>query len=196
MDGVTSEMADPAIIHVTLAEFLRWEDGTDTRYELVPVAMAPLARAHGMLCARLGGMIDAALRPRRPCSVQTEAGIVRPDRDDTYYVAGLAVTCSPYQRGEQLVRDPVLIVEILSASTERHDRRTKLPLYRDIESVKEILLIDSESVYAEILRRDGDHWITELVQGREAMIRLSSVDLRVAMAELYEGIDFDADDAA
>jgi hypothetical protein len=35
-----------------------------------------------------------------------------------------------------------------------------------------------------------------LVQDREAMIRLSSVDLRVAMAEPYEGIDFDADDAA
>jgi Uma2 family endonuclease len=49
-------MAEPAIRHMTLAEFLRWEDGTDTRYELIagsPVAMAPPTRAHGMLCARL-----------------------------------------------------------------------------------------------------------------------------------------------
>ena len=70
-------MAEPAVGHTTLAEFLRWEEGTDTRYELIdgfPMAMAPPARAHGMLCARLGGMIDAALRPRRPCSAQTEAG--------------------------------------------------------------------------------------------------------------------------
>ena len=192
-------MAEPAIRHMTLAEFLRWEDGTDTRYELlwgVPVAMAPPARAHGMLCARLGGVVDAALRTRRPCSAQTEAGIVRPDRDDTYYVADLAVTCSPYQRGEQLVKDPVLIVEILSPGTERHDRRTKLPVYRDIENVKEILLIDSESIYAEILRREDDRWITELVRGRDAILRLSSVDLQIAMAELYEGIDIDAENAA
>ena len=127
---------------------------------------------------------------------QAEAGIVRPDRDDTYYVADLAVTCSPYQRGEQLVKDPILIVEILSPGTERHDRRTKLPVYRDIESISEILLIDSESVYAEILRREGDRWITELVQGRDATLRLSSVELQIAMAELYEGIDIDADAAA
>ena len=192
-------MAEPAIRHMTLVEFLRWEDGTDTRYELIggfPVAMAPPARAHGMLCARLGGMIDAALRSRRPCSAQTEAGIARPDRDDTYYVADLAVTCSPYQRGEQLVKDPILIVEILSPGTERHDRRIKLPAYRAIDSVNEILLIDSESLYAEILRREGDRWITELVRGGDATLGLSSVELRIAMAELYEGIDIDAENAA
>jgi Uma2 family endonuclease len=57
------------------------------------------------------------------------------------------------------VRDPILIVEILSPGTERHDRRTKLPAYRDIESVKEILLIDWESIYTEILRREDDRWI-------------------------------------
>ena len=45
-----------------------------------------------------------------------------------------------------------MIVEILSPGTERHDRLTKVPVYRNIDSVQEILLIDSESVYAEVLR--------------------------------------------
>jgi Uma2 family endonuclease len=192
-------MAEPAVRQMTLAEFLRWEDGTDTRYELIrgaPVAMAPPAQAHGVLCARLAGLIDAGLRSRRPCMTQVEAGIVPPSRDDTFYVADLAVTCRPYERGEQLVKDPILLVEILSPSTERHDRRTKVPAYRTIDSVGEILLIDSESIYAEILRREGDHWITELVQGRNAVIRLSSVDLQIAMADLYEGIDVDSENVA
>jgi Uma2 family endonuclease len=190
-------MAEPAIRHMTLAEFLRWEDGTDTRYELIgglTMAMAPPARAHGMLFVRLGGMIDAGLRSRWPCSAQTEAGIVRPDRDDTFYVADLAVTCSPYRRGEQLVKD--LIVEILSPGTEKHDRQVKVPAYRDIGSVNEILLIDSESIYAEIFRREGGRWITELVQRRDVTLRLSSVDLQIAMAELYDGIDIEAENAA
>jgi len=77
--------------------------------------------------------------------------------------------------------------------TRSPNQASRVPRYRERQK---ILLIDSESVYAEILRCDGDRWITELVQGRETMIRLSSVDLRVAMVELYEGIDFDADDAA
>jgi Uma2 family endonuclease len=187
-------MAELAIQPMTLDEFLDWDDGTETRYELVagfPVAMAPPARAHGILCARLAGAIDAALRSQRPCMAQTEAGIVRPDRDDSFYVADIAVTCAPYERGEQLVKAPVLIVEILSPRTERRDRLVKVPVYRAIDSVEEVLLIDSESPYAEILRRDGERWITELVQGPQAL-RLSSVKLSVPMAELYEGIDIDA----
>lgn len=181
---------------MNVAEFLRWEDGTDTRYELVegfPLAMAPPARAHGMLCARLAGLIDARLRSRRPCAAQTEAGISRPDRDDSFYVADIAVTCRPYERGEQLVKEPILIVEILSPGTERHDRLTKVPVYRGIGSVEEVLLIDSESVYAEMLRREGDRWITTLVRGPDAVLRLASVDLAISIAELYDGIDIDAD---
>lgn len=191
-------MAEPAIRRMTLEEFLRWEDGTDTRYELIngfPVAMVPPARAHGILCARLAGELNAALRSRRPCTAQTEAGISRPDLRDSCYIADLAVTCRPYQRGEQLVEDPILIVEVLSPGTERHDRRAKVPAYREIESVQEILLIDSETAYAEIFRRRGTAWFSEIVRGREAELHLASIELQLAMSELYKGIDLQSDTA-
>jgi len=61
-------MAEPATRRMTLEEFLRWDDGTDTRYELidgVPVAMAPPAQAHRILAVRLVSRIDAALASRR-----------------------------------------------------------------------------------------------------------------------------------
>ena len=54
-------MPEPAIRGMTVDEFLNWEDGTDTRYELVGGfvhGMAPPAPAHGRLAARLGGLID------------------------------------------------------------------------------------------------------------------------------------------
>jgi Uma2 family endonuclease len=192
-------MSELAIRPMSVAEFLRWDDGTDTRYELVggfPMAMALPARAHGILCARLAGAIDAGLRPLRPCAAQTEAGITRPDHDDSFYVADIAVTCRPYERGEQLVRDPLLIVEILSPGTDRHDRLTKVSVYRSIDSVQEILLIDSESVCAEVLRREGSRWITALVRGLDAILRLASTDLSVPMAELYDGIEIDSSENA
>ena len=74
-------MAEPAIKLMTLDEFLHWEDGTDTRFELidgVPSAMAPPARAHGILCATLGAMINSRLRSERPWRVQAEAGVSVP----------------------------------------------------------------------------------------------------------------------
>jgi Uma2 family endonuclease len=191
-------MAEPAIRRMTLEEFLHWDDATDTRYELIdgfPLAMAPPARAHGILCARIAGELNAALRSRRPRTAETEAGIAHPDRSDSCYIADLAVTRRPYQRGEQLVEDPILIVEVLSPGTERRDRRAKLPAYREIESVQEILLIDSETAYAEIFRRKGTAWFSEIVRGREAELNLDSIELQLAMSELYEGIDLPTDTA-
>lgn len=192
-------MSERAVQRMNLAEFLRWEDGTDTRYELVdgfPLAMAPSAEAHRILAMRLGARLDAALANRRPCNAQGEAGVRRADRADSFFVADIAVSCHANERRRQAIEEPLLLVEILSPGTERHDRQVKLPAYRQIESVEEILLIDSESVYAEMLRRDGDRWITILVQGRDAVLQLSSVELRIAMAELYDGLDIDPGEAS
>jgi Uma2 family endonuclease len=111
-------MSELAVERMTLAEFLRWEDGTDTRYELlygVPVAMAPPAVAD--------------------------------------------------------------------------DRQDKIPAYRMIPSVQEILALDSTRMVAEVMRREGDKWTTEIVLGASGTLSLALIGLTVAMAELYEGIE-------
>jgi Uma2 family endonuclease len=185
------QMAEAAIRRMTLEEFLRWDDGTDARYELIdgfPVAMAPPAEAHRILALRLGSRIDAALASRRPCNAQIEPGVARPDRADSYYVPDIAVTCEPNEPGRQAMVDPILIVEILSPSTERSDRRLKMPAYQTIDSVREIVLIDADSHHAELYRRDNNHWGIELVRGADATLFLASVELRISMSELYEGI--------
>jgi len=184
-------MAELAMKPMTLDEFLRWDDGTETRYELVggfPVAMAPPAEVHRILAMRLGSRIDAALASRRPCNAQIEAGVIRPDRTDTYFVADIAATCEGNEVGRQAIKDPFLIVEILSPSTERHDRRTKLPAYRQIATVQEILFIASDGLYAELHRRSGAQWITEILRGADARLALNSVAIEIPLAALYGGI--------
>jgi Uma2 family endonuclease len=175
---------------VTLDEFLQWDDGTDTHYELIggfPVAMAPPAEVHRALAVRLASRIDAALSARRPCNAQTEAGITRPDRADTYFVADIAASCVPLAPGRQAIEEPFLVVEILSPSTERHDRRIKLPVYRQLQTVQEILLIDSDGIYAEVHKRAGMQWIREILRGGQAVLTLASVGIDIPLAELYEG---------
>jgi len=187
-------MADLAVKPITLEEFLRWDDGTETHYELIggfPVAMAPPAEVHRVLAVRLVTRIDGALSARRPCNAQVEAGVIRPDRADTYFEADIAASCAPIKIGRQAIRDPFLIVEILSPSTERHDRRVKLPAYRQMETVQEILLVASDERYAELHRRAGKRWITEILRSDEARISLISVGVEIAIADLYEGIAFD-----
>jgi Uma2 family endonuclease len=184
-------MAEPATRRMTLDEFLVWDDGTDRRYELwggVVTAMAPPMPRHGLLTAALSGELRSALRARPPCRVFSEAGIALPERNDTFYVADLAVICEPLRAEDRLIRDPVLIVEVLSPSTAAIDRQIKVPDYRRIPSVTEILLIDSESAFAEVHRREGDRWITEMMHGFDATLALNSVPLTILLSELYEGI--------
>jgi Uma2 family endonuclease len=188
---IGSIMAEPATRRMTVDEFLDWDDGTDTRYELWGgsiVAMAPPMPRHGLLAMALGGEIRTVLRTRPPCRVFSEAGIALPDRNDTFYVADLAVSCEPLREEDRMLRNPVLIVEVLSPSTGTADRQLKLADYRRIPSVEEILLIDSQSAFADVHRRDGDRWFTELLRGLDATLVLNSVPLTIAMSVLYDGI--------
>lgn len=184
-------MSEPAIKPMTLDEFLRWDDGTETHHELIggfPVAMAPPAEVHRALAIRLGSRIEATLSQRRPCNAQLEAGVIRPDRADTYLEADIAATCTPIEFGRQAIEDPFLLVEILSPSTERHDRRVKLPAYREIATVQEIVFLASDGFYAELHRRSGAQWITEILRGVDARFALTSVGIEIAMSDLYDGI--------
>jgi Uma2 family endonuclease len=149
-------VAEPARRLWTLQEFLAFDDGTDKRYELFDgqiVAMAPASDVQ--LVARLVVRIGAGLRP--PREVVIEAGIVPPERADSYYEADLAITCTRLT-GQQFLTEPRLIVEVLSPSTATTDRDRKLPDYRTIPSLRDILVVSSTEPRIEHFRREPDGW--------------------------------------
>jgi Uma2 family endonuclease len=171
----------------SLDEFLGFDDGTDTRYELFDgriVAMAPASDVHGALVVRLAGRIGNALRAK--CEVVAEAGIVPPERADSYYQADLAVTCAGLT-GRQFVTEPILIVEVLSPSTAATDRERKLPDYRAIPSLQDILVVSSTEPRIEHFRREPDGWKIDDLRG-QGTLRLEALDLTIDLAELYVGI--------
>jgi Uma2 family endonuclease len=181
-------MASHAPQRMTLAEFLEWDDGTDRRYQLfdgVPVMMAPAAEAHGELALSLGAEIRSRLK--RPCRVISEAGITVPNRSDTYYVADLAVTCVPREPGRRIVAEPVLIVEVLSPSTEPIDHLRKLADYRTLPSVQEILIVFPDERRVEIRRRTADGWRVEDLIGRAEM-RLGCCGAPITLDAVYRDL--------
>src|SRR5215216_1828932 len=101
-------MAEPAQRSMSADEFLAWDDGTDTRYELVDggvVAMAPATDAHGSIAGNVWGEIDLRLRNRPPCRAVVEAGI-RLDANN-HYKADVAATCTP-TTGKLYTEEPFL----------------------------------------------------------------------------------------
>jgi Uma2 family endonuclease len=184
-------MARPAPERMTLAEFLEWDDGTDTLYELIDgqaVAIAPARDAHGTIVMNLGVAIGPQLRP--PCRLVGNAGITRPDHADSFYVADLAVTCDQPADQRSFLPEPRLIVEVLSRSTAAHDRGRKGEEYRRLPSVQEILFVFSDEKRVERWRREGERWVIEDYIG-EASLRLESLEIDLPLSAVYASIALD-----
>jgi Uma2 family endonuclease len=180
-----------AAMRMTVDEFLRFEGEQDVHYELhdgLVVAMAPPADAHGVLAVNIGSALMNALRGRGHCRPRAQAGIALRRGSGSVYEADLAVSCAPPDRARRTVEDPILVVEILSRSTREFDRRVKAADYKTIPSIVEILLIDSERMWAEVHRREAGGWSAQLAEGAGARLSLASAGLDLPLADLYEGV--------
>jgi Uma2 family endonuclease len=92
-----------------------------------------------------------------------------------------------------VVADPVLIVEILSPGTGDDDRRIKLPDYRAMPSVQEIVLIDSRYMHCEVHRKQADgRWVVDILRDAASVLRLDSVDLEVRLDDVYRNVPMEA----
>ena len=172
----------------TVEEFLAYDDGTDTRYELHRgelVAMAPPLQGHGRLVVRLA--IQLASQLRLPCEAMVETGIKSRHDSASFYQADLAVSCAPPRADHRWAEEPVLVAEVRSPSTERHDLYEKLIGYQSIASVQDILVLDTRMARIDHFVRDGRGWrqTTHIGTGD---IRLAGLEASIDLARLYEGL--------
>lgn len=179
---------------LTLADFLTLSWSDDRRRELhegIVVAMAPPARAHATIVMNLAVALRAVLP--RGCEALSDVGVIPVGREHSYYEVDLLVTCEPPEARQQVIRAPVLLVEILSPSTQAVDRNRKVPDYRQIPSVREILLVDSEHMVVELYRRfEGTRWASDVLRDPTDVLYLESAGLDIALAALYDRVVFPA----
>lgn len=119
-----------------------------------------------------------------------------------FYYPDAFVTCDPRDRSDRYVkRYPKLIAEVLSPSTKKfvsegleEDRTDKFEDYQQLESLEEYVLISQDEMRVECRRRvrdgTGERWET-VVYGVGDLVVLQSIELEVAIAELYRGVSFD-----
>jgi Uma2 family endonuclease len=172
----------------TLEEFLPFDDGTDTSYQLFEgriVAMNPPLRGHAALVVRLAASISARLKP--PCEAYAEAGIIPVNRRHSWYKADLIVTCTPGNYEDQFIAEPVLVVEVLAPTTSAIDFNRKVLDYQQMPSMRDVLLVSSMERLIRHWRREPDGW-AEHGHRRSATVRLTGLPVALSMADLYDGI--------
>jgi Uma2 family endonuclease len=185
-------LARLAPCRMSVAEFLDWPgDGSGRKFELIdgePQAMAPASITHGTIQATLARLLGNHLAGTG-CRVVIEPGVVPRIRSEANMrVPDLAVTCDSDEPGMQAMADPVVLVEVLSPSNEA-ETRANVWTYTTIPTVREIVLVRSTSIGAEILRREPDgSWPASPAEiGKDAVLALASLDFSCPLAALYEG---------
>jgi len=183
--------------HPTLspAEYLAWEAEQELRYEYVDgeiIAMTGGSIPHNDLALNLYRALYPHLR-QRGCRVNVADVKVQGKQSHRYFYPDLVVTChSEDSQATDYIRHPLIIIEVLSPGTAGYDYGKKFKYYRQIESLQEYILIDSESVSVETYQRgEGKLWLYKAYTEHETM-PLQSIDFSLSVADLYEGIPLEA----
>jgi Uma2 family endonuclease len=174
---------------MTTAEFMALTAPDDPFLQLVdgvPQAMTHPNRTHSALQGQLGRLIANHLGDTGPCSLLVTPGVIPRVRSDANVrIPDLAVTCSPYETEQASLTDPVLLIEILSHSN-RAETWSNVWAYTTIPSVREILVVRSDVIGADLLRRLPDgNWPERPLTITDGDLVLESIGFSVPLAALY-----------
>jgi Uma2 family endonuclease len=189
--GLMSTLAKP---FVTPEEYLELERKAEFKSEYHDgkiYAMSGVSRWHDWINSQLSGLIYQHLRGSQ-CGWFTANMRVLVEASGLYTYPDLSVVCGKAQFADDrfdTLTNPILLVEILSPSTEDYDRGRKAAMYRKIPSLQELLLIAQGAYEVELHRRGTDGtWSLIEVSGLDATIELRSIGYTLRLSELYERV--------
>lgn len=178
---------------MSAAEFLAWDAGQALKHEFLAGEVFAMAGGEDRNVTVAGNLYIALRQHLRgsPCRVYTSDVKLQVEAADSFFYPDLMVTCSAADAADRLIkREPVLVVEVLSASTAAYDRGDKFAAYRQLPSLVEYLLVDVDTRRCDLFRK-GAHdglWVLH-PSDAGAGVRLASVDLAVSAQALWAELE-------
>jgi len=158
-------------------------------------AMSGATRTHTTLVVNLTLDLGPQLRPG-PCQLYIHDMRVKVSATGLYTYPDLVIACREERfmnTRQDTLLNPVVIIEVLSESTEAYDRGKKFGHYRTLESLQEYVLVALDRVQVErFTRQPGEQWLLTAANRLEDTIALESVGCQLHLADIYEGIDWNA----
>ena len=178
-------------------EYLRLEARSPVRHEYLNgevFAMTGGTLRHNAIALNIASALRLHLRSTS-CRAFLNDVRVRVKSPNAYYYPDVLVSCGPGMQSldaeASTIVDPVLLIEVLSITTEATDRREKLLAYRTLPSLSEYALVSQDKARVEIHRRRGDiGWELVEYSGIEP-VHFNCVDLTLEMRDIYEGVSID-----
>lgn len=181
--------------YVSADDYLRLETAAEAKHEFTNgrvLAMAGATPAHNEINYNLNQVIGPVLR-QRGCKGYMGDQRVQTKNRSGYLYPDTVAACGPVFNNEAnpgSLTNPLLIVEVTSASTAERDHYEKFTLYRQIESLRQYLMLSSEEVHAELYTLDElGRWVFTETRDLSAVLDLGSIGCEVPLAEVYAGVE-------
>jgi Uma2 family endonuclease len=175
--------------NIEIADYIEGENSSEIRHEYIygeVYAMAGASDTHNAIV----GNIWTHLRDAT-CQPFSENMKLRAD-EQTFYYPDVMVACDNPVPSRYYRQEPILLVEVLSDSTERTDRNEKLTVYKNIQTLREYLIIWQDIVRVEVHRRQSDNsWLAEIYDEADSEIYLNSIDFNLTLTEIYRKVSFE-----
>lgn len=152
--------------------------------------MSGATLAHVVIVWNLAGLLRDALRRRPLLALPNDMKVRVPD--DAYFYPDLVVVPDPPEFEDErrdIVRNPVVVFEVLSPSTEGYDRGEKLDAYRRVPTLRDYVLVaqDERRIDHFTLHEDGV-WRSNVLRGTEETLTLASLACELPLAEVYDRV--------
>lgn len=183
--------------YYTPEEYLEFEINSQERNEYINGEIIPMTGGlpnHNRLVLNLASALNFALK-REPYFVFVTDQRLWIPRQRIYTYPDIMVVQGDLQLQagrKDTVTNPLLIVEVLSKSTQAYDRGDKFKFYRTISSFQEYVLIDQYSIHVEqYYKTESNQWIFSEEDGENSILKLNKVPFEIILGDIYNKVDFE-----
>ena len=181
---------------VTPEEYLEIERHAEYKSEYYNgeiFALAGASHYHNLIALNFATFLNSRLKEKN-CYVYNNDMRLFIESYSLYTYPDIMVICGEIKFGDDrkdIVLNPLLIIEVLSKSTESYDRGKKFEFCRSIPSLKEYIMVSSDRTLIETYSKDEKkQWVLKDENSPEASAQISSLDLQIPLKDIYFKVDF------
>jgi Uma2 family endonuclease len=192
------EVREPAIAYskqkISIEEYLETENASLEKHEYYTgevFAMSGAKVPHNTITSNLMIALGQKLKGKKCKPFGSDLRIHIPTNTlftypDISIVCGEVITLN---NDEYNALNPTVIIEVLSPKTKNYDRGEKFKLYRDINTLKEYILVDSQSLHIEAFRlNENNHWELQEYNDANNYLEIKASNESILIADIYDGV--------
>lgn len=191
------DIKEPAVSYshkkYTIEEYLQMEETSAEKHEYYQgeiFAMSGAKVPHNMISLNIAIALGNKLKGKT-CKPFNSDQRIYVEKNSLFTYPDISIVCGdPETRNNDELNlvNPTVIIEVLSSSTKNYDRGEKFKLYRDIPTLKEYTLVDSESISVEAFYiNDTGHWELTEYKNIEDTLFIKAIQSSFELSEIYEG---------